>query len=199
LTTESRRVPKNQSEAARAITVNQPVPLPNVQIPREVPTSRHPFLDYFKGFDKVAAVRETFGDQTDKILGNLRVEFFGSKFGYMGVSDEDGHILASADYLKNGKWRDIYLDVVHELVHVRQFMEGKELFDETFEYADRPTELEAYRHTVKEARRIGMTDEEIFEYLKVTWLSEPEVKRLAKNVDVSPPEKVGRGRRARIS
>jgi hypothetical protein len=198
LTTESRRISKSPSEVARTITVNKPVPLPDVQIPRDVPTSLHPFLEHFKGFEKVEAVRETFGDQTDKVLGDLRVEFFGAKFGYMGVSDEDGHLLASADYLKNGKWRDIYLDVVHELVHVRQFMEGKELFDENFEYVDRPTELEAYKHTVKEARRLGMTDVEIFEYLKVTWLSEQEVRRLAMNLDVNPPGKGGRGRRARI-
>jgi hypothetical protein len=156
-------------------------------------------MDYFKGFEKVPAVQETFGDETNKVLATLQVEFFGSKFGYMGVSDEDGHLLASADYLKNGKWRDIYLDVVHELVHVRQFREGKELFDETFEYADRPTELEAYKHTVKEARRLGLSDDEIFEYLKVTWLTDPEVKRLAKNVGVSVPQKYGRGRRARIA
>jgi hypothetical protein len=35
----------------------------------------------------------------------------------------------------------------------------------------------------------------------VTWLSDPEVKRLAKNVDVNVPvpQKSGRGRRARIT
>ncbi len=49
-----------------------------------------------------------------------------------------------------------------------------------FEYVDRPTELEAYRHTVKEARRLGMSDEEIVDYLKVTWLDEEEVRRLAR-------------------
>jgi hypothetical protein len=187
------------STIAEAVTVDQTAPYLSVEIPRQVPTTKHRFLDYFKGFENLQAVRETFGDETDKILRSLEVEFFGSKFGYMGVSDEDGHVLASADYLKNGNWRDIYLDVVHELVHVRQFREGKELFDESYEYADRPTEVEAYRHTVKEARRLGMSDREIFEYLKVTWLSDSEVKQLAKNVGVSVPQQSGRGRRARIS
>jgi hypothetical protein len=195
----SRCIAGKVSTVAKAVTVNEPASLPNVQIPREVPTSRHRFLDYFKGFEKAQAVRETFGDETDKALEELKVEFFDPKFGYMGVSDEDGHLLASADYLKNGNWRDIYLDVVHELVHVKQFSEGKDLFDQNFEYVDRPTELEAYRHTVKEAKRIGMSDDEIFEYLKVTWLSEPEVKRLARNVGVTVSQKPGRGRRARIS
>jgi hypothetical protein len=173
--------------------------LPNVQVPREVPTTKHRFMDYFKGFEKVPAVREIFGDQTDSVLANLQVEFFSSRFGYMGVSDEDGHLLASGNYLKEGKDLDLYLDVVHELVHVRQFREGKDLFDETVEYVDRPTELEAYKHAVREARRLGMTDEEIVEYLKVSWLGEEEVQRLAKNVGVKVTGKTSRGRRARIT
>lgn len=175
------------------------VALPNVQIPREVPTLKHRFMDYFKGFENVPAVRETFGEETDKVLGNLQVEFFSSRFGFMGVSDDDGHLLISSFYLKEGTMRDLYLDVIHELVHVRQFKEGKELFDESVEYVDRPTEVEAYRHAVKEARKLGMTDDEIVEYLKVTWLDEEEVRRLAKNVGVKVDKKPSRGRRARIS
>jgi hypothetical protein len=156
-------------------------------------------MDYFKGFENVPAVRETFGEETEDVLENLKVEFFSSKFGYMGVSDDDGHLLISSYYLKEGKMRDLYLDVVHELVHVRQFREGRDLFDESVEYVDRPTELEAYRHAVKEARKLGMKDDEIVEYLKVTWLSEEEVRRLAKNVGVSVGKKPGQGRRARVA
>jgi hypothetical protein len=160
--------------------------LPDVQIPKEVPIIKYSFLDYFKGFEAVSAVREIFGDQTGNVLSELQVEFFGTRFGYMGVSDEDGHVFVSANYLKQGDARSIYLDVVHELVHVRQFREGKALFDETYEYVDRPTELEAYKHTVKEARRLGMSDDEIFDYLKVTWLNDQEVRRLAENLKVKP-------------
>jgi len=175
------------------------VVLPDVQIPREVPTNKYNFMDYFKGFENVSAVREIFGEATKKILETLQVEFFSSRFGYMGVSDEDGHLLISSYYLKEGNLRDLYLDVIHELVHVRQFREGKELFDESIEYVDRPTEIEAYKHAAAEARRLGMTDDEIVEYLKVTWLGEEEVSRLAKNVNVKVGKKPSRGRRARIS
>lgn len=175
------------------------VTLPNVQIPREVPTTKHRFMDYFKGFEVIPAVREIFGGATDEILMNLQAEFFSSRFGYMGVSDEDGHLLISSYYLKEGNVRDLYLDVIHELIHVQQFKEGKELFDESVEYVDRPTEVEAYKHAVKEARRLGMSDDEIVEYLKVTWLSEEEVRRLAKNVGVKVARKPSRGRRVRIS
>jgi hypothetical protein len=163
--------------------------LPNVQVPREVPIAKHRFMDYFKGFEKLPVVREIFGDETDEVLADLKVEFSGGRFGYMGTSDEDGHLIISAHYLGEGDSRSIYLDVIHELVHVRQFREGKQLFDERYEYADRPTELEAYRHALKEARRLGMSDDEIFEYLKVTWLSEDEVERLAKNIGVDPTQR----------
>lgn len=170
--------------------------LPDVQIPGDVPIMKHPFTDYFKGFEKVLVVREIFGDETDKVLAELRVEFFSSRFGYMGVSDEDGHLIVSAYYLRDGDPLSKYLDVVHELVHVRQFREGKPLFDETYEYHERPTELEAYRHAVKEARRLGMSDADIFEYLKVDWMTENEVRKLARNLGVTPPRRI-RGERVR--
>jgi len=171
--------------------------LPDVQIPEVVPIAMQPFTQYFKGFEKVTAVTEIFGANTAGVLSDLKVEFFSSKFGYMGVSDEDGHLIVSAYYLKNGDPINKYLDVVHELVHVRQYREGKALFDETFEYHDRPTELEAYVHAVKEARRLGMSDSEIFEYLKVDWMSEDEVRKLARNIGVKPPPKRVIGERVR--
>jgi len=172
--------------------------LPNVQVPRRVPIVKHDFIDYFKGFEKVGAVREIFGDATDKVLSELKVEFFSARIGYMGVSDEDGHLIVSANYLKEGDLRSIYLDIIHELVHVMQFREGKRLFDESYAYVERPTELEAYGHAVKEARRLGMSDDEIFEYLKVMWLNEDEVQRLAKNIGIDVPQKSGPARGVRI-
>ena len=102
----------------------------------------------------------------------------------MGVSDEDGHLMISVDYLRNGDEQDIYLDIIHELVHVKQFRNGIELHDHRFSYPTRPTEIEAYAHTVKEARRIGMTDAEIYEYLKTEWLTNEEVKQLASTLNV---------------
>ncbi len=158
-----------------------------VSFPREVKIHLYPFTDYFKGFEHVAAVRETFGDKTEEILRKLKVEFYSSRWGYMGVNDEDGHLMVSAHYLRTGNDRDIYLDIVHELVHVKQFQDGRELFEDGIEYVDLPTEVEAYRHAVKEARRLGMSDPEILEYLRVMWMSEDEVKRLAQNVGLKLP------------
>ena len=154
-----------------------------VRITRDVPITTHPFMDYFKGFEKVEAVRQIFGEKTEQVLANLKVEFAGTR-GYMGVNNHDGHLLVGANYLKEGDIVDIYLDIIHELVHVRQFMEGKELFDDNFSYTDRPTEVEAYRHTVNEARRLGLNDDSILRYLKTEWMTDKDVRRLAKTLRV---------------
>ncbi len=145
--------------------------------------STHPFLDYFKGLEKVKAVRGIFGEGTEEVLRNLHVEFtwFG---GYMWVNGADGHIMISSRYLNNGDKVDIYLDLIHELVHVKQFMEGKQLFDIHYSYTERPTEVEAYRYAVEEARNIGLSDERICLYLKTEWMSDRDLKRLTKALNV---------------
>ena len=102
----------------------------------------------------------------------------------MGVSDEDGHLFVSAHYLNKGDLIDIYLDVIHELAHVKQFMEGKKLFDDNYSYVERPTEVEAYSFAVEEARRLGLSDERIMEYLKTEWMSDMDLERLAKILNV---------------
>jgi len=158
--------------------------MPKVKIPKRVPVVLHKFVEFFKGFEKVEAVRRLFGEQTTKILNNLKVEFFSSRWGYMGVNDKDGHLMVSAHYLKKGDPRDIYLDIIHEFVHIKQFLEGKELFEDGFEYVDLPTEIEAYRYCIEEAKRLGMSKEEMLEYLSVEWLESDEVERLARNVGI---------------
>ena len=142
------------------------------------------FADYFKDFDKVDAVRGIFGERTEEVLHNLKVEltWFG---GYMFVNSSNGHLVINARYLNSGDKVDIYLDLVHELCHIKQFMEGKELFDSHYDYVDRPTEVEAYRYTVQEARRIGLSNERICQYLKTEWMSDEDLKRLAKAVNVA--------------
>jgi len=107
--------------------------------------------------ENVAAVKQIFGEKTEDVLKSLRIDFIWF-VGYMGVNNFNGHIMISAKYLRRGDRTDIYLDLIHELVHVRQFMEGKELFDVHYSYTERPTEVEAYRYAVKEARRIGLSD-----------------------------------------
>jgi len=148
-----------------------------------VGASNRIFTDYFRGFEKLEAVRGIFGERTAEVLSNLEVEltWFG---GYMFVDNSNGHLVVSIRYLNSGDKVDIYLDLIHELCHVRQLMEGKELFDQRYSYVERPTEIEAYRYTVQEARRLGLSDERICEYLKTEWMSDGELNFLAKAVNV---------------
>ena len=143
----------------------------------------HPFLDVFGGFERVRAVRSIFGTRTEEVLGALWVEVTGGR-GYMRINDEKGSIVVNGSYLREGREVDVYLDVIHELVHIRQHGEGKELWDRRYEYVDRPTEIEAYRVAVKEARRLGMSEEEVSQYLKVEWISEEHFQRFLGNVGV---------------
>ena len=156
-----------------------------VEIRRDAEVKLFPFTDYFVGFEKVEAVRSLFGERTEEVLGGLKVEFFSLRFGYMSVSDEDGHILISTNHLKSADLDILYLDIVHELFHVKQFMEGKKLFQDEFEYVDSPIEVPAYRFTIEEAKRIGMGTEQIIEYLKVEWVTEEQHARLVKTLALS--------------
>ena len=54
-----------------------------------------------------------------------------------------------------------------------------------FHIVERPTEIEAYRYTVQEARRLGLSDERICEYLKTEWMSDRDLRFLAGAVDVA--------------
>lgn len=156
---------------------------PTVRIVRDVDGGTVPFREVFVGFEKLDAVKQIFGGDAERVLSRLNVELFPRK-GFMGVSDEDGHIFASRYYVRDGEMWSVYLDTVHELVHVKQFMEGKNLFDPTFSYVDRPTEVEAYRLGVSEARRIGLSEQEIFDYLEVPWITKEEHARLANTCGV---------------
>jgi hypothetical protein len=150
-------------------------------------TSSGKFKDYFKGFEKNAAVRSIFGEETAQILDMLKVEFI--PFGYMGVDNFDGHFLVNRKYLNSGDRTDIYLDVVHELCHVKQWMDKRDLFDYKYDYVDRPTEVEAYRYTVQEAKRLGLNNQRILDYLKTEWMSQEDLKKLVNNmgIDLSLP------------
>jgi hypothetical protein len=145
--------------------------------------STHRFTDYFRGFEKVEAVREIFGERTEDVLRNLKVEFTWIG-GYMWIDSASGRLMINSRYLNSGDRIDVYLDVIHELVHIRQLMEGKELFDSRYGYTDRPTEVDAYRHAVREARNLGLSDERICQYLKTEWMSDEELKHLARTLNV---------------
>ena len=155
----------------------------DVAIERSSAIGHHPFTSVFAGFDKVRAVKAIFGKETSKVLQALSVEITEGR-GYMKINDHAGSIVVSAKYLREGREVDVYLDVIHELVHIRQHREGKELWDKNFEYVDRPTEIEAYKAAVKEARRLGMDEKQVADYLRVEWIPREVFERFLKNVGV---------------
>lgn len=145
-----------------------------------------PLSHIFIGLENSQVVQSLFGGkgQAAEILRNLRVKLDDSAE-YMYVNDANGNIVVRGGYLRSASKKLLYLDIIHELVHVRQYREGRELFDSKFSYVDRPTELEAYRITLDEARKIGMSEEEIEEYLYVEWITKKEHKKLAKTLGVN--------------
>ncbi|MDG6928451.1 MAG: GNAT family N-acetyltransferase [Nitrososphaerota archaeon] len=156
-----------------------------VRIDRQAKPGAHAFSRVFRGFEKLEALKSVFGDRTGEELAGVTI-VIDPRRGYMHVDDENGSVYVSQPYLESADQRYIYLDIIHELVHVKQFREGRELYDERFTYFERPTEVEAYGVAVAEARRIGMTKEELVEYLKVEWVEGQEFLRFL--------EKVGLGR-----
>jgi hypothetical protein len=164
----------------------------NVSIERRAPTRLLPFRRFFRGFEEVPAIRELFGKQTSRILRDLKVEFFSARFGYMGTSDVDGHLLISSHHLHDSPFRTVYLDLVHELCHVKQFRAGRPLFYPKLSYVDAPSEIEAYKLTIEEGRRIGMTKRQLIDYLKVEWITPAEHRRLCRRCGLKG--KVGRVR-----
>jgi len=154
-----------QDELRLPIKINRKTP----------PLEQLPFEDYFKGFEKVEAVRSVFGEKTDAVLANLKVEFISPRFMYMGIRDEDGSIIIGTYHLRHSDFRTLYLDIVHELFHVKQWQEDRKYFEEEHQkfmgnrslYYSSPIEVPAYKHTVREAERIGMSRDEIVEHLKM--------------------------------
>lgn len=59
------------------------------------------------------------------------------------------------------------------------FIAATYLLDMCYGYIDRPTEIEAYRYAVEEARNMSLSDQRICQYLKTEWMSNDELKQLA--------------------
>jgi hypothetical protein len=131
----------------------------------------HNILEVFKGLENADVLKKIFGGEKnlEQALQNLQVRITKAR-GYMWVDEENRCVCISFDYLSCANKRYIYLDIVHELVHIKQMMDGKKLFDRNYSYVERPTEIEAYKVTVDEAKRIGMKENEIRFYMNVEWV-----------------------------
>jgi len=158
------------------------------RVNRDLPEGRYRFREVFSGLEDAEALSVYIGSRTQfrRILDQTDVTLT-QDTGYMYVNDGDGSLAVSLTYLQTADAHYLYLDVIHELAHVKQYLDGRELFDENYSYVDRPTEIEAYQCTVAEARKIGMADDAIAEYLYVEWITRIEHARLLKTLGIIAP------------
>ena len=141
----------------------------------------------FQGLEKSHTLTTIYPNEAERlalIRGTRLVVSTDDLYGY--VDDEDGAIYFGHEHLTKGDPTTVYLDILHELVHVKQLKEGRNLYDNRYAYVDRPTEIEAYALVVEEARRLGMSEDDIAKYLYVEWASPMDHERLCRRLGVDP-------------
>jgi hypothetical protein len=157
--------------------------LERFRINRNLPYGRYRLSAVFEGIEDSPPMSRLLQENSNLRLDSVEVEITEGVL-YMRV-DAEGRLLINREYLRNGDEKHIYLDLIHELTHLKQLREGRDIYSPEYSYAERPTELEAYANAVSEARRIGMSDREIYEYLKVEWISKVELDKLAERLGVN--------------
>jgi hypothetical protein len=189
--------------AGRAVEV---YPAPAVFRPdRDTAPGRYPLLKVFPGLPRTIPFRKYPGDD-DQILAIARhtwahvTEGPGWMYvaprrtppevraaGFRMVESKDDEIVVARAHLANSSSMDLYLDVIHEFFHILQRRQGRELWaGAKVAYVDRPTEVEAYAFSVAEARRLGVPDSYLREYLSVTWVGKADSLRLLRHLGVTP-------------
>lgn len=165
---------------------------------------RHPLLSIFEGLDEVPAFQAYPGTpaQNRRILRRTYARILDSdgwmyvaphdlpgefrQAGYELFTSSDDEIVISRAYLRAGRAMDLYLDALHEFLHILQRKKGRDLWPMAIPYVDRPTEVEAYAFSVAEARRLGARDPYLRRYLRVSWVTAKEHHRLLSRLHVAP-------------
>jgi hypothetical protein len=172
---------------------------PRVKLPeyarlrRELKAGMHGYLEVFPRADESPGLRLIEPDDRKRaaLLRDAKVHLkAGPGFAYVDV--ETPCIVLAMDYFTGGSDLDLYLDMLHELTHIRQHHEGKDLWDERYAYVDRPTEIEGYAMAVAEGRRLGMTDEDVVEHLSNPWMDKEDVDRLVQHIQDFLAGKLGK-------
>ena len=154
-----------------------------VKINRALQDGTYRLEEIFEGLKDVDVLLQIFGTKIELDDVFSRTKVMVDQHGhYMHVKNEDATIVIGTDHLKKSDKVVLYLDIVHELVHVKQQRQGLDLYDKSYPYVDRPTEIEAYAIAAEEAKRLGMKGDEIFDYLHVEWITPEEHRRLAANI-----------------
>ena len=173
---------------------------------RQLKAGRYPLGELFPGLVDTYAFSKYPGDdaETRRIFDQTSAQLL-DEFGYMYVAapktpievrragykmfeSPDDVIVVARSHMTKSPTMYLYLDVIHEFLHVLQRKHGRELWPGLkVPYVDRPTEVEAYSFSIVEARRLGIPDAWLRKYLNIPWVGRREFARLLKNVGVSLP------------
>lgn len=169
---------------------------------RDIPLGRHPLLDAFPGLDRLDTAKRHEPDTARRAALHSRtfVEIVPEDVwmyvaphepppeagrGWKPVlANGEDCIVVGESHLRESPPLILFLDIFHELCHIRQRQGGAELWDRRYSYVTRPTEVEAYKFVVDEARRLGVKDPVLRDYLKVEWISAAEFRQLLGAVGV---------------
>lgn len=180
-----------------------PQPPGEFVIARDLAPGPHPLLTAFPGLDKLPSferlrselkAKEDLAQATQVHIVDSDVwmyvaphklpEMARRRRGWSPVVTPEDCVVIGKEHLGDSPPIIVYLDILHELCHVVQRQHGQELWDTAYDYVDRPTEIEAYRFAVEEARRLGANDAFLADYLQVEWVAEKDHHRLLKTLGV---------------
>ena len=153
------------------------------RIVRSLNTGEHSYLEVLPGVQESPAIGRiaTAATPIEWLLANARVQIKPGK-DFIWVDDETRAIVLIERYYRQGGALDLYLDLLHELTHLRQLAEGHNLWDESLSYVDRPTEIEGYAVAVEEGLRLGMTRDDILRHLANPWMTRADVQRILEHI-----------------
>lgn len=173
---------------------------PPFEISRELSPGGYPLSRVFPGFTKVPPfARYPKGARSPKsIVDRTTIQVvaeptwmyvaprkappFAESVGWHPFTSATDCIVVGRTHLAESPSITLYLDILHEFTHILQRADGRELWDISHGYVDSPTELEAYRFSLEEARRLKVPDSFLRSYLKVEWVSPKDHQKLLKNL-----------------
>jgi hypothetical protein len=144
----------------------------------------HPYRSLLPRIEESPAARRVESPTTPigLLVDSARVQIR-RREGFCYVDVKIPAIVLSEDYYFKANPLDLYLDLVHELTHLRQLAEGENIWDHSLDYVDRPTEIEGYAVAVEEGIRLGLDEDDVLRHLSNPWMSNEEVARLRANID----------------
>jgi hypothetical protein len=188
--------------AARRVV--RPEAPPPFRVGRDLPPGNYPLLTAFPGFTEVPPFKDypvaarrrnsvakrttvqVVAERAWMYVAPHEVPPWATKYGWNPFSTATDCIVVGWNHLSRSPSITLYLDILHEFFHILQRDTGRELWDITKGYVDSPTELEAYRFSVVEARRLGVSDPFLRNYLKVEWVNAKDHRKLLSNLGVKP-------------